>query len=233
MTLTTSQKELNIMPELTEDELEQLKVVTQVDFPIRGSYVKIFTPEKNNLSDKMEYSLSCLVPKEATKTIADLRQAQKIAFKLGVSKGFWKAGKMPSGFKQPLRDGDKVGGVALGGLPDGTEAGDKEEYNNHFFFNARNTRQVVVKDEKNRNIIDNDNAIVSGDYIRVVVVAYPYATKSKGISFSLNGIQLVRKGEPLGASGPSSSAVGNDFGEIPMAKNMESADAELDDMFAG
>jgi len=216
------------MAELTEDEVAYLKVVTTIKNPIRASFVKVMKAELNDLNDQMEYSVQCLVPKSATETIKDLQNAAKMAFKQGVVKGFWEAGKLPGGFKNPLRDGDKAGGVALGGLPDGTEPGDKVEYNNHYFFNCKNTKKIVVKDQKNRDIIDDETIIKSGDYVRISLVAYPYNKKSKGIAFSLRGIQLLKEGEALGGGG----SAANDFGEVPMSEDMGDTGDELDDMFS-
>ena len=52
--------------------------------------------------------------------------------------------------------------------------------------------------------------IVSGDYIRVSLNAYAYSQAgNNGVSFGLNNILLVRKGEPLGVAKPSAAA---DFG---------------------
>lgn len=213
--------------EFTEDDKAKLKVVTTIEFPVRASFVKVMKAELNDLNNKMEFSVQCLVPKESKKTVESLRQAAKMAFKQGVSKGFWPAGKAPAGFKNPLRDGDMAGGVALGGLPDGMEPGDKPEYDNHLFFNCKNTKKVVVKDQKNNDIIDDETVIESGDYVRISCVAYPYNTKSKGVAFSLRGIQLYKKGESLGGGGSAT----NDFGEVPMSEDMAGAGAELDDMF--
>ena len=175
------------MAELTEAEEAKLKVVTTVEFPCRASYVKIANAELNDLNGKMEFSLSVLIPKEAAKTLASLRQAATLAYK----RKFGNA-KMPPGFKNPLRDGDKVGGVALGGLPDGTEVGEKAEYDNHFFFNCKNTRPPVIKNQQNQTVLDDDHCIESGDYVRIICVAYGYDKKSKGCAFSLRGIQLIR-----------------------------------------
>lgn len=200
------------MPELNAEEKSSLTVMTgDHTSPSRISYAKIFKPVKNDLSGKEEYSCMILVPKSDTKTVGALKQAIKMAIK-------GKFGdKQPNGLRIPLRDGDKSGD---GGVPSGSEAG-QAPYGDHYFFNCKNSRQPKLIDQKRRAVLD-DNLIVSGDYVRVSVNAFGYDNKSKGVSFGLNAVQLVRKGEPLGSSFNVNSA----FEELPEQENVgETADA--------
>lgn len=210
--------------ELSEDQKAQLKVVTQVDIPVRGSFVKVFKFELNTQNGQQEKSVQVLVPKEAAATIAALRSAAKMAYIQG-----W--GDQPAlpGFRNPLRDGDKEGGPALGGLPVGKTAGQNPEYNNHFFFNCKNTKEIMVKNQRNEDIMLDGAGIKSGDYLRVSCVAYPYETGGKGVAFSLRGVQLIRVGEALGGDGSNAS---NDFDAVPMAEDM-GASSDLDKAFDG
>jgi hypothetical protein len=200
------------MPELSAEEKSGLTVTTgDHNSPARISYAKIFKPEKNDLSGKEEYSCMVLIPKSDTKTINALKQAIKVAIK-------GKFGdKQPKGLRIPLRDGDKDG---IGGVPSGSEAG-QAPYGDHYFINCKNSRPPTIVDQKRVAILD-PNQIVSGDYVRVSVNTFAYDNKSKGVSFGLNAVQLVRKGEPLG----SSFSVNNAFEELPVQENVEeTADA--------
>jgi hypothetical protein len=203
------------MPELSDDEKALLTVVTgDHTNPARISYAKIFSPEKNDLSGKEEYSAMFLIPKTDTETVSKLKTAIKTAIS-----GKW-GDKKPGGVRIPLRDGDKDGDA---GVPASATAG-AEPYGGHYFINAKNTRPPGIVDQK-RNEIFDASQVVSGDYVRVSLNAFAYDNKSKGVSFGLNGVQLVRKGEPLGSGFNAGSA----FGDIPIAADV--SDAKADDMF--
>lgn len=189
------------MPELTDEERSAMTIMTgDHNTPARISYAKIFSPEKNDLSGKDEYSCMVLIPKSDTKTV----NAIKTAIKLAIKGKF--GDKKPSGLRIPLRDGDKEGD---GGVPSGAQPG-TAPYGDHYFVNAKNTRAPGVVDQKRRDIIDS-NQIVSGDYVRVSMNAFGYDNKSKGVAFGLNAVQLVRKGEALGNSFNAQNA----FSDLP------------------
>lgn len=202
------------MSELSAEEKSVLTVTTgDHSTPARISYAKIFKPEKNDLSGKEEYSCMVLVPKADTKTVSALKNAIKTAIKGRFGD------KQPKGIRIPLRDGDKNGD---GGVPSGAEAG-QAPYGDHYFINCKNTRQPAIVDQKRRDILD-PNQIVSGDYVRVSVNAFGYDNKSKGVSFGLNAVQLVRKGDPLGGSFSAQNA----FDDLP---EQEEATDSSEDMF--
>jgi hypothetical protein len=173
------------------------KVVTG---KIRASYCNIMRARRNELSGKEEYSVVCLVPKTDTATVDALKAAAKAAI----------AGKWPTppkGIRNPLKDGDtdtKQDGSPLG-----------SEYHGHWFFTAKtdaSRNKPGVIDVNGRDLIDPD-AIVSGDYIRVSVNAYAYdAAGNRGVSFGLNNVQLLSKGEPLGGG---RTTAAQDFGAAP------------------
>lgn len=202
------------MSELSAEEKAVLTVKTgDHTNPARISYAKIFKPEKNDLSGKEEYSCMVLVPKADTKTVSALKNAIKTAIKGRFGD------KQPKGIRIPLRDGDKSGD---GGVPSGAEAG-QAPYGDHYFINCKNTRPPTIVDQKRRDILD-PNQIVSGDYVRVSVNAFGYDNKSKGVSFGLNAVQLVRKGDPLGSSFNAQNA----FDDLP---EQEEVKESSDDIF--
>ena len=202
------------MSELSAEEKAVLTVMTgDHTTPARISYAKIFKPEKNDLSGKEEYSCMVLIPKADTKTVSALKNAIKTAIKGRFGD------KQPKGIRIPLRDGDKTGD---GGVPSGAEAG-QAPYGDHYFINCKNTRPPTIVDQKRRDVLD-PNQIVSGDYVRVSVNAFGYDNKSKGVSFGLNAVQLVRKGDPLGGSFNAQNA----FVDLP---EQEEVKESSDDIF--
>lgn len=154
----------------------------------RGSYVSVFEPRLNELSGKEEFSMSFLIPKSDTKTISALNAAAKAA-----ADARWPDPKKRPPLRNPLRDGDT----------DPTKAGDPA-YAGHFWINVKTKNRPGVVNSDLQAVIDPRD-FVSGDYCRISVNAYAYDQKgNRGVSFGLNNVQVVRKGEPL--SGSSSRA---------------------------
>ena len=178
---------------------------------VRTSYFSALHARKNELSGKDEFSTQILIPKTDTTTIAAMKAAAKVALasKFG--------DKIPKNVRNPLRDGDvetKQDGSPLG-----------KEYQGHFFCNVKSTSKPGAIDSHGNDLIGADD-IVSGDYIRVSLNAYAYSQAgNNGVSFGLNNILLVRKGEPLGGAKPSAAA---DFGIArgAAAPQAETADSD-------
>ena len=171
------------------------KVVTG---KVRFSYFSALTARKNEMNGKEEFSTQVLVPKTDLDTVAQLKAAAKEALtaKFG--------DKIPKTVRNPLRDGDTE--VKSDGGPLGPE------YAGHFFFNTKSTAKPGAVDAHGHDILGSQD-IVSGDYGRVAVNAYAYdQAGNKGVSFGLNNIMLLEKGESLGGSKPSAAA---DFGISP------------------
>jgi hypothetical protein len=162
---------------------------------VRTSYFSALAPRKNELSGKDEFSTQILIPKTDTATITALKAAAKEALTAKFGE------KIPKNVRNPLRDGDtetKSDGSPLG-----------KEYQGHFFCNVKSTSKPGAIDTHGNDLIGNDD-IVSGDYIRVSLNAYAYSQAgNNGVSFGLNNILLVRKGDPLGGAKPTAAA---DFG---------------------
>ena len=162
---------------------------------VRTSYFSALSARKNELNGKDEFSTQILIPKTDTATLTALKAAAKEALtaKFG--------DKIPKNVRNPLRDGDtetKTDGSPLG-----------REYAGHFFCNVKSTSKPGAIDTHGNDLIGNDD-IVSGDYIRVSLNAYAYSQAgNNGVSFGLNNILLVRKGEPLGGAKPTAAS---DFG---------------------
>ncbi len=168
------------------EALDKTNVITGLEHPVRGSFVHVFEKHLNKQSGEEAYSMQLLIPKKDKDTIAKIQQAVKEAIK----KEF--GSKPPDVFRNPLRDGDKTG---PGGVPPKVKAG-SEPYGDHYFMNVKNSRKPQIVDQNKQHIID-ENLFTSGDYCRVHINAYGFRTGGDGVSFGLNSIQVVRKGEPL------------------------------------
>lgn len=159
------------------------KVVTGL---VRFSYFNVFKARLNDLSGKTEFSTQILIPKSDTATVAAL----KAAIAESVKDKF--EGKRPPGLRNPLRDGDAP--VAEGAKELGPE------YAGHYFLSAK------CSEDKPPQIVDGEGQDIlvghewgSGDYGRASITAFAYDMKvNKGVSFWLNNLQLLDKGEPLG-----------------------------------
>ena len=176
---------------------------------VRFSYFSALTARKNELNGKEEFSTQVLVPKSDTETVSALKNAAKEALvaKFG--------DKIPKTVRNPLRDGDtetKSDGSPLG-----------PEYVGHYYFNTKSMTKPGAVDAHGHDILGSQD-IVSGDYGRVSLNAYAYdQAGNKGVSFGLNNIMLVAKGDSLGGAKPSAAA---DFG---ISKGAAPAPAPSDD----
>lgn len=175
----------------------------------RFVYCSVMSARKNEMNGKDEFSTQVLVPKSDTETVAALKAAAKEALtaKFG--------DKIPKNVRNPLRDGDTET------KSDGTPLG--KEYAGCYFFNTKSTNKPGAVDANGQDLLGS-NDIVSGDFGRVSLNAYAYdQAGNKGVSFGLNNIMLVAKGEPLGGARPSAAA---DFG---VSKSAAHVAAESDD----
>ena len=155
------------------------KVVTGV---VRLSYANVWEPASINGS-KPKYSVSLIIPKGDTKTIADINAAIDAAIQEGAAKF---GGKIPNkaALKLPLRDGDIER--------------DDEAYKGSYFVNANSTTAPEVVDRSLQRILDR-NEVYSGCYARVSINFYAFNSNgNRGIACGLGNIQKVRDGEPLG-----------------------------------
>ena len=155
------------------------KVVTGV---VRLSYEHVWEPASVNGSNPT-YSVSLIIPKSDTKTIAAINQAIDNAIRDGAAKF---GGKIPpkGALKLPLRDGD-------------TERED-EAYRDAYFINANSTTAPQIVDRSVQPILDRSE-VYSGCYARVSINFYAFNSNgNRGIACGLGNIQKVRDGEPLG-----------------------------------
>jgi hypothetical protein len=154
---------------------------------VRFSFVHVFEPAAN-LSGKLKYSVSILIPKTDKAGVAAFNKAFEETKQANV--GYF-GGAIPKTLKGALRDGDLEREDAV--------------YAGHYFFNANSDMKPGIFDENSQEIID-PNEFYSGCYGRASVTMYPYdQSGSKGIAFGLNNVMKLEDGEKLG--GATSAAV--------------------------
>ncbi|MEG0832318.1 MAG: DUF2815 family protein [Acidaminococcaceae bacterium] len=155
------------------------KVITGT---VRLSYANVWEPKSIN-GGAEKYSVSLIISKSDTKTIAAINAAVDAAIEEGISKF---GGKKPNkaAIKLPLRDGDVER--------------DDEAYHNCYFVNANSTTAPQLVDQQVNPIFDRSE-VYSGVYGRVSLSFYAFNSNgNKGVACGLGNIQKVKDGEPLG-----------------------------------
>lgn len=164
----------------TGAKLSPTKVITGI---VRLSYANVHEPKSIN-GGTPKYSVSLIIPKSDTKTIAAINAAVDAAIEEGRGKF---GGKIPNkaALKLPLRDGD-------------IDRPDDEAYANSYFVNANSNSAPEIVD-KALNPILSRSEVYSGVYARVSVNFYAFNSNgNRGIACGLGNIQKIRDGEPLG-----------------------------------
>lgn len=162
---------------------------------VRMSFLNWFAPRKNDLNGKDEYSAELLIPKSDTTTINALKAAMKEAIvgKFGE--------KIPPNLRNPLKDGDTATKA------DGSPLADY--YKGHLFLRVKSTEKPGVIGADGTELRDASQ-FVSGDYGRASIVAFAYdQAVNKGVSFYLQNLMFMDKGEAFGGGRTSAS---DDFG---------------------
>lgn len=156
----------------------------------RLSYVHLFKPYASMQGQEEKFSVTVLVPKSDTDTMARINAAIEAAKQRGISEK-WN-GQCPPIVPNPVYDGDGVrpsDGMAFG-----------PECKGHWVFTASAKADYppeVV--DKMGNPIINQSEVYSGMYGRVNVNFFPYAFGGKkGIGCGLGPVQKLRDGEALG-----------------------------------
>ena len=172
------------------------KVITGVN--TRWSYVNAWEPKSIN-GGAPKYSVSLIIPKSDTITVAKIRAAIEAAYKDGESKLKGTSKYLPAleDIKTPLRDGDK------------DRKGD-EAYANAWFLNANSTTKPGVVDADRQPIIETSE-LYSGIIGRASITFYAYNSNgNKGIACGLNNLQKLSDGTPLGGH----SRAEDDFADL-------------------
>ena len=161
-----------------------MKVVTGVN--TRWSYVNAWEAKSIN-GGAPKFSVSLIIPKSDTKTVAKIKTAIEAAYKEGEAKLKGNSRTVPalSAIKTPLREGD-------------TERPDDPAYANSYFMNANSNTAPGIVDADCQPILDRSK-VYSGVYGRASVNFYAFNSNgNRGIACSLNNLQKIRDGEHLG-----------------------------------
>lgn len=164
--------------------INPLKVITGPN--TRWSYANIWEP-KSIAGSTPKYSVSLIIPKSDTATVSKIKAAIEAAYHEGEAKlkGSGKSVPHLSTIKTPLRDGD-------------VERPDDPAYANAYFINANSATAPGIVDT-DRNPILNRSEVYSGVYGRASINFYAFNSNgNRGIAVSLNNLQKIRDGEPLG-----------------------------------
>ena len=160
------------------------KVITGPD--TRWSYCNAWEAKAIN-GGTPKFSVSLIIPKSDTATIAKVKAAIQAAYEEGASKlkGNGKSVPQLSAIKTPLRDGD-------------LERPDDEAYASAYFINANSATAPGIVDADRQPIIDHSE-VYSGVYGRASINFYAFNSNgNRGIACGLNNLQKIRDGEPLG-----------------------------------
>ena len=161
-----------------------MKVITGPN--TRWSYANVWEAKSIN-GGTPKFSVSLIIPKSDTKTIAKIKAAIEAAYREGEAKLKGNGRSVPplSVLKTPLRDGD-------------TERPDDPAYANAYFVNANSATAPGIVDADRQEIIDRSE-VYSGVYGRASINFYAFNSNgNKGIACGLNNLQKIRDGEPLG-----------------------------------
>lgn len=176
-----------------------MKVITGPD--TRWSYVNAWEAKSIN-GGTPKFSVSLIIPKSDTKTVAKIKAAIEAAYHEGEAKlkGNGKSVPPMAALKTPLRDGD-------------TERPDDEAYANAYFINANATTAPGIVDAA-CNPITTRSEVYSGVYGRASINFYAFNSNgNRGIACGLNNLQKVRDGEPLGGKASATSDFATDADE--------------------
>lgn len=167
----------------------------------RLSFVNVFEPKAVKEGDKAKYSVTAIIPKTDTKTVAAIKAAIQAAAEAGAQKHF--GGRVPASVNNTFKDGDT----------DVDDLGELKnlkypEYKGNYFIRLSTIYKPKVLDA-NRNEIIDPTEVYSGMYGKVSMTFFAYSGDGRrGVSACLNNVLKTRDGEPL-----TSQLMGDEFDE--------------------
>lgn len=179
-----------------EKIINPMKVIAGKD--TRWSYANVWEPKAIN-GGAPKYSVSLIIPKSDTATVAKINAAIEAAYHEGEAKLKGNGRSVPplAAIKNPLRDGD-------------VERPDDPAYANAYFVNANSATAPGIVDA-DRNSILTRSEVYSGVYGRASINFYAFNSNgNKGIACGLNNLQKLRDGEPLGGKASAESDFATD-----------------------
>lgn len=176
-----------------------MKVITGPD--TRWSYANVWEAKSIN-GGTPKFSVSLIIPKTDTRTVAKVKAAIEAAYHEGEAKlkGNGKTVPPLSTIKTPLRDGD-------------SERPDDPAYANAYFINANSATAPGIVDADRQPVLSRSE-IYSGVYGRASINFYTFNSNgNRGIACGLNNLQKVRDGEPLGGKSKAEDDFATDLDE--------------------
>ena len=168
----------------TASTIPNVRVTTGV---IRGSYVKLFKaelPKNHKPGDIPKFGMTLLIPKDDAETLRKLEAARQAAITIK-----W-PNNPPKLIATTLHDGD------LPRPSNGEDFG--PECKGHWVMAVQSKYKPTLGDVHGNEIID-PSEVGSGDFFKASLGAYAYDTSGKkGVSFGLNNVLFIKKGESLG-----------------------------------
>ena len=151
----------------------------------RWSYANVWEPKAVN-GGTPKFSVSLIIKKDDP-CVERIKAAIQAAYEEGASKLKGNGRTVPAleAIKTPLRDGD-------------LERPEDEAYAGAYFINANNQNAPGIVDADRQPILERKE-VYSGVYGRASISFYAFnSSGNKGIACSLNNLQKIRDGEPLG-----------------------------------
>lgn len=163
------------------------KVVTG---EVRFSFCNIWEPKAPAEGGEPKYSVTLLIPKTDTATLAKIKAAMAEAREAFCKKHG--ASALPANPITPLHDGD--GNKPSTNEPYGPEC------KGCYVIAVSSKQKPVIVDYLRNSIVDSAD-VYSGCYGRASINFYGYNNKKKGIGAGLLSIQKLRDGDPFGTVG--------------------------------
>lgn len=165
---------------------------------VRFSYANVFEPKAIGTSTDLKYSCTLLWPKDNVALTAAVKKALAETIAEGAEKKCWTAqqkenflaGKFPSNFKYPLKDGD-------------IEKPGKAEYEGMYYIQTNSKEKPgVVSTERDEFgkllVLTSASEFYSGCYGNASVNFFPFNKDGGiGIGAGLGNLQKVKDGERL------------------------------------
>lgn len=153
---------------------------------VRLAFQSLIEPRASNLEGsigELKYPAVVLLEPDCD-TLPALKAAMKAA-----AEEYFGADKIPSGLKNPIRDGAE-------------KQDDYPFYAGHKFINVSTKTKPGVVDQRNKPITDPDE-LYSGCWVRLELNAFGYNKKgNKGVSFAVNNVQKLGDDERFGGRKP-------------------------------
>lgn len=134
--------------------------------------------------------------------------------------------KWPKNLRLPFRDGD--------------EKEDMEGYKGHTYVSASSKQAPQIVDYKGPGvrpepIMESDGKAYAGCYARATLIAFAYdKAGNKGVSFSLQNVQILRDGKPFSGRKNADDEFSDDFevenNDAENPDNYESSSDDSDDL---